>query len=138
MTTFHEYFYPIFGAGIGIATISSIGAGMLRGLVQPAFLLIVGVLSFWGGLFLGSEIGYQKWQSLPNPPAEAFADTFPMGALIAGWLPAVIFCAIVFGVARLARYFLSRPNIRPEQAISNFAPEESGNPYQTPNEPNGG
>lgn len=134
MTPFHENFYLIFGAGLGIAAIASIGAGMMRGLMIPAFLLIVGVLSCWAGLFLGLEIGYQQWQALPDPPAEAFADTFPMGALIAGWLPAMFFCIVAFGITRMFRNLLSKPNIRRERVISNVTPEETGNPYQAPNE----
>ena len=103
MTPYHEYFYPIFGTGLVIAVIASFVAGWTRGVVIPVILLIVGLLSFWGGLFIGSEVGYQVWQTSPDPPPEAFSDTFPMGALFFGWLPSGFVCGCVFGVTRLIR-----------------------------------
>ena len=132
MTPFHEYFYPIFGSGLAIATIASIVAGLSRGVLVPVIFLIVGVLSFWAGLFIGSEIGYQVWQGIPDPPPEAFADTFPMGALFAGWIPAGVYCAATFGLAGLARILLFQKRSRSEHGVSSSIPVESGNPYQSP------
>jgi len=135
VTVYHQYFFPIFGAGAFLALILSLVAGWRRGCIVPLICLPLAVLSFWSGLFLGAEIGYRQWQSIPNPPDEAFADTAPLGALLAGWLPGSIFCGFVFGLTRLV-YTLVSP--RPELAgcqlsvLANRAPFESGNPYQTP------
>ena len=143
MTVFHEYFYAIFGSGLVLAAIASIIAGFSRGIAIPIITLIFGVLAFWASLFLGSEIGYQQWQSMPNPPDEAFADTMPMGALIAGWAPGAFFCGLVFGVSRLLAFAFRRkePNapMTELERKSRLHPEqETGNPYQPPPTKNGG
>ncbi len=142
MTIFHEYFYPIFGTGLAIACIASVIAGFSRGIAISIITMIIGILAFWAGLFLGSEIGYQKWQSMPNPPDEAFADTMPMGALIAGWAPAAVFCGIVFGVSRLLalgfrRKHWNSPLAELEETSRSNPSQETGNPYQSPPTGNG-
>lgn len=132
MTPFAQYFYPIFGAGILIAAMASFVAGRASGYVIPILGNVVGVLAFWAGLFIGSEIGYQKWQATPNPPAVAFNDTMPMGALLAGWMPASVFCGFVFGATKATSYLFSLNRTRPSYMPSREAPEETGNPYQGP------
>ena len=44
-----------------------------------------------GGYFMGVERGYSIWQSLPNPPDEAFSDTDAAAGLFLGWLPSLVF-----------------------------------------------
>ena len=136
MTTFHEYFIPIFGAGVTVAVIASIAAGFSRGVILPIVALIIGVLAFWAGLFLGSEIGYQKWQAIPNPPDEAFADTMPMGALIAGWVPGVCFCAFIFATSRVLKIAVVhfKRNSNEPQAKDNQTELQPTNPYRSPND----
>ena len=135
MTVYHQYFFPIFSAGALLALILSLVAGWRRGCIVPLICLPLGVLSFWSGLFLGADIGYRQWQSIPNPPDEAFADTGPIGALLVGWLPGLIFCGFVFGLTRLVYTLVSpRPAslADPTSEPANLAPLESGNPYQAP------
>ena len=135
MTPYHTYFYPIFGAGALVALLLSLIAGWRRGCIVPLICLPLGVFGFWAGLFFGADIGYQQWQSMPDPPDEAFADTAPLGALLIGWLPGSVFCGIVFGVTRLIRVFISpsatdKPN--PNVGAVNVTRVETSNPYQSP------
>ena len=131
-TAFDEYFYPIFGSGVLVATVLSLYAGKARGWLLPLFCLVVGIFAFWGTLFVGSEIGYQKWQSIPNPPDEAFADTFPLGALLAGWLPGSVYCGFLFGIMRLCLLLIPKRNSINAPTPSSTVRTESGNPYQGP------
>jgi hypothetical protein len=103
VTVYYEVFLPIWGTGCAIAAIVSFFAAWRSGFFVPTILLIVGVVAFWAGLFLGSEFGYQAWQSMPDPPDEAFRDTFPLGALVFGWIPGSVFCLLVFGGGWLVR-----------------------------------
>ena len=137
MTPYHEYFYPIFGAGIAIATIASLVAGWTSGRVLAVVSLAMGGLIFWGGLVIGSEVGYYAWQSMPNPPTEAFSDTSAMGALFLGWLPAGIYCGCIFGFTKLAKYLLSRGASGGSGVETHSLPVETGNPYQVPQLPEG-
>lgn len=130
MTPYDEVFFPIFGIGCFVAFVASFAAACVRGIALPIILLMIGVVAFWGALFLGSDLGYRAWQSIDDPPSEAFADTAPMGALIAGWLPGGVFCVFVYGPIRLIRFFLRRPESTIER--SEVMPTESSNPYQSP------
>ena len=149
MTTYDQFFYPIFGVGCAIAATASFLAaflaawksGFVWGCVFPVAALGVGVIAFWAGLFIGSEVGYQAWQSIPNPPDEAFSDAFPSGALLFGWLPGGVFCGvvfgIVFGITRLARHLLPGGAPDPSSGVSDSDSVETGNPYQSPKSRNG-
>ena len=145
MNTYDQFFYPIFGVGCTVAVSASCIAGFVAawksGFVVPVVAFVVGVIAFWAGLFVGSEAGYQAWQSIPDPPAEAFSDTTPMGALFFGWLPAGFFCgvvfAIVFGITWIARYFLPAGTANLSSGASDSKSIETGNPYQAPKSPHG-
>jgi uncharacterized membrane protein HdeD (DUF308 family) len=97
----HAAFLAIFGIGLfgGVAT--AVLAARNRSWFGRIPLLLVGILSVWLGLFLGSDKGFRVWQSMPDPPDEAFADTAPIGALILGWLPGAIIVGAVFGISCL-------------------------------------
>ena len=128
MNTYHQVFWPIFGFGCLIAFVVAALAGRRTGIIVPGILLFIGVIAFWAGLFIGSDAGYRAWQAIPDPPQEAYADTAPLGALIAGWFPGSIFCGIVFLTFRLTRKKVdgvidSNPNV---------VRDDSGNPYQSP------
>ena len=137
MTAYHDVFFPIFGAGCAVAVIASFLAGKKAGCVLPGILFVLGVVAFWIGLFLGSDLGFRAWQSIPNPPAEAFTDTAPLGALILGWLPGGAFCFLIFGLTRIGRLLLSmgKPNVNADKSRLNTV--ETGNPYQSPQSQSG-
>ena len=135
MTPYDEVFLPIFGVGCLIAFLVSFIAGRLGGLVLPGIALSLGVMSFWVSLFLGSELGYRAWQSMPDPPAVAFSDTAPLGALVFGWLPAGVFCGFVFGCSWLIKFCFTRHQRSAAILSATVVPEgrpETGDPYQPP------
>ena len=138
MTLYDAYFIPIVLLGCLTAGIVSFIAGWMSGYVWRAVLLLIGVVALWIALFLGSDLGYRAWQSMPDPPDEAFSDASAAGALVFGWFPAGIFCLTIFGMARGVRWFLhwanpdefprdSKPATKPPAE-----PIETGNPYQGP------
>ena len=85
-------------------------------------------------MFFGSDMGYRAWQEMPDPPDEAFSDASVLGALIFGWLPAGLFCLMVFAVVRGFRWLLhwANPDVSPSDLKVPAQPSESGNPYQSP------
>ena len=126
-----------------MAAIASIVAGFSRGIVVPIISLVLALLAFWASLFLGSEIGYQKWQAIPNPPDEAFADTMPLGALLAGWIPATIFCGLLFGATRLSKILFrrkksTRDDMMRSGRIRTTSSQIQSNPYHPPESDSGG
>ena len=136
MTPYQEIFIPIFLLGCSIAAIASFFAGRLSGCVWPVVLLFTGVFAFWSAVFIGSELGYRAWQSMPDPPEEAFSDASALGALVLGWLPGGIFCLTVFCLVRGIRWILrwANTNVLASEEESVGRPVESGNPYQSPND----
>ena len=108
MNPYEQVFYPILGAACVIAAIASYLAARTSGVLLPGVLLITGVVAIWAALFVGSDLGYRAWQSIPDPPREAFSDAFPTGAALFGWLPSAVFCWFVFALARQDRRSRSR------------------------------
>lgn len=134
MTPFHETFIPILLLGCLIAGALSIFAGMKSGCLLPSLALFIGTLVFWAAVFFGSDMGYRAWQSMPDPPDEAFSDASVLGALLLGWVPGSFFCILVFGAVRGLRLLLHKANPDVYSAESSAAnpSTESGNPYQSP------
>lgn len=95
----HSAFLTIFGIGLSAGIGSAFFAAVNHSWLGKVPLLIAGIISVWLGLFLGSDKGFRVWQSMPDPPDEAFADTGPLGALILGWLPGLIIVGVVFGLS---------------------------------------
>lgn len=90
-------FYTLgLGGGVGLALVAAILAAVNRSWWGRVPILLVGILAVWVGLFLGSEKYFRVWQAAPNPPDEAFADTGPMGALFAGWIPGFFVVILLF------------------------------------------
>jgi len=135
MTPYHETFLPIFLLGCVIAAVASFFAGRMSGCVWPGVLLVVGVLAFWSAVFIGSDMGYRAWQSMPDPPRVAFSDASVVGALVFGWLPGGMFCLTVFGLVRAVRWLLhwANPDVFPRAEKPVSPAVETGNPYQGPN-----
>jgi hypothetical protein len=108
--SFRIAFIPDYGHSRYAAFLTVFGVGLIAGIGSAFFaavnhswlgkipLLIVGVISVWLGLFLGSDKGFRVWQSMPDPPDEAFADTGPIGALILGWIPGLMIVGVAFGL----------------------------------------
>lgn len=138
MTPYDAYFIPIVLLGGLSAGIVSFVAGWMSGYLWPVVLLMIGTLAFWFALFLGSDLGYRAWQSMPDPPDEAFSDASVLGALVLGWFPGGIFCLTIFGLVRGMRRFLlwANPDVFQWEATHspnpNSKPIETGNPYQGP------
>ena len=103
MTPLQEMFIPIFGVAAVISAVLAFIGGRVSGVIGPLVLVCISGFVCWFGLFLGLEVGYQVWQSVPDPPAEAFSDTAPMGALFAGWIPGGLFACFWFFVSWLIR-----------------------------------
>lgn len=95
----HAAFAFVLGIGLIGGVTSAALAAANRSWLGRAPLLLVGVLCVWFGLFLGSEKYFRVWQSMPDPPDEAFADTAPLGALLAGWMPGLIVVAFAYAVS---------------------------------------
>ncbi|MCA9135277.1 MAG: hypothetical protein KDB00_00925 [Planctomycetales bacterium] len=134
MTPYHEVFLPIFLIGLLIAGVLSLVAGTRSGCLVPGLLVVSGVVVFWVALFAGSDMGYRAWQSMPDPPDEAFSDASAMGALVLGWFPGLVLCLAVFGVVRGFRWFLhwANPDVFPGNERPTGQTTETGNPYQSP------
>jgi hypothetical protein len=97
----HAAFWTLFGSGLVVGSVTAILAAANRSWLGRVPLLLVGILSVWIGLFLGSDKFYRVWQSMPNPASEAFADTAPIGALLLGWMPGMLVVGSVFGLSFL-------------------------------------
>ncbi|MCA9266709.1 MAG: hypothetical protein KDA60_22780 [Planctomycetales bacterium] len=134
MTPYHEIFIPIFLLGCLIAGILSAFAGIKSGCLLPGLFLLVGVVIVWVAIFVGSDMGYRAWQSIPDPPDEAFSDASVLGALILGWLPGLMFCSLVFAVVRAVRTLAYRaePEVSLGAGQLGTQATDSGNPFQSP------
>lgn len=134
MTPYHEVFYPVCLLGCLIAGMLSLLAGTRSGCLVPGILVLLGTIAFWAALFIGSDMGYRAWQSMPDPPEEAFSDASVMGTVILGWFPGLVSCTLVFGLVRCFRGLLRWAN--PDAFAGNEerrAPaKDTGNPYQSP------
>lgn len=95
----HAAFGTLLGIGVCGGLVAAVLAAWNRAWLGRVPLLVVGVLCVWIGLFLGSDHYYRVWQSMSDPPDEAFADTGPFGALFLGWLPGAVVVGAAFGLA---------------------------------------
>ena len=120
---------PDYGYSRHAAFLTVLGIGLLAGVATATLaasnrswwgrvpLLLVGIICVWLGLFLGSEKSFRVWQSMPNPPDEAFADTGPIGALLLGWLPGSIVVGVVFGLSWLVLAWRHRRRQPPTSVV---------------------
>jgi len=81
-------------------------------------ILAAATLILWIALIVGVEYGYNAWQSIPNPPNEAFSDTGgPSFMLFLGWLPSFAF----LGTGHLLLRLNTKRNITSEQGAEGDA-----------------
>lgn len=105
----HEELLLHFAYGVPLALAAGMRIPFAKTWLRRLGLLVVGAVCFWLSLFLGTHIGYGEWQTMPDPPEEAFADGAKLVfALMAGWLPGLV---LVLGTALLTticRFVLRR------------------------------
>ena len=92
------YGWPSLACGLTISSAMVIwGSRRVRRRSRMA-VLAAATFVLWIALVVGIEYGYNAWQSIPNPPDEAFSDTggvFVM--LFLGWVPG----GTILGIAHL-------------------------------------
>ena len=85
------YGWPSLACGLAISTVMVLWGSRRVHRRSRMAVLAAAILVLWIALFIGVDSGYRAWQSLPNPPKEAFSDTGgPFSFLFAGWLPSLI------------------------------------------------
>lgn len=135
-----------FAYGLAISFLLVIFSSIFSRLVPRLVFLGAAILVLWGAMFVGAEVGYSAWQSIPDPPNEAFSDTGPIFFLLAGWLPSLALLGpmhlVLYLVPRLCWQVLAPKapvhKIDTSQSINTAArPPDDGNPYQSPGGPQG-
>ena len=139
MTPLQETLLQIFVPGAIVSAGVAFIAGRARGWAVPLVLCGLSVLIFWVTFFLGLDLGYRAWQSMPDPPDAAYSDASPSGVLIAGWVPGGIYASFWFGLSWLVRLFVWKPRVLLAELVTDSLEEgiepravETGNAYQTP------
>ena len=103
MDPFDQVFYPLFSAGCGLGAFVCWKASAW-GFPKALGGLLASILVVWMGLFAGVHFGYGAWQTMPDPPDEAFSDGGDlMLSLLLGWLPSTLICLLLFSAAVLWR-----------------------------------
>lgn len=75
-------------------------------------LLAIATLALWVSSVISVEVGYSVWQSMPDPPDDAFSDTGAIFWLVAGWLPSGLLLGALY---RLLRVVWPPPKTNPEE-----------------------
>ena len=139
MTPLQETLLQIFVPGAIVSAGVAFIAGRARGWAVPLVLCGLSVLIFWVTFFLGLDLGYRAWQSMPDPPDAAYSDASPSGVLIAGWVPGGIYASFWYGLSWLVRLFVWKPRVLQAELVTDALEEgigpravETGNAYQTP------
>ena len=101
-------FFVISGIGLSGSVLAAFLAAWNRSWWGRAPLLFIGIMATWTGLAFGSDKGYRVWQSMPDAPDEAFADTDAILPLLVGWLPGIFVAGTVFGVVFLGFQLVQR------------------------------
>ena len=92
-------------------------------LIFQLAVLAVATLVLWIAIVVGTEVGYVTWQSLPNPPDEAFSDSGgPFVSLFLGWAPSLFFLGIVYAILSATR---GRARTTPSSSSPPASPSES-------------
>ena len=103
MTPFQQTFLMIFVPGVLLGIGLSILAGSMKSFWWRIPVFFLAVILLWGSLAVGVAKGYDAWQSMPDPPDEAFADGADLtGSVLFGWMPSLVVCTVTFLFTRLA------------------------------------
>lgn len=97
---------------LGVAAVFSGGgavyAAWSQSLAVRALLVPGCICYFWLAFVAGVGAWFYTWQSGPNPPDEAFNDTGALGAVIVGWVPAVLVVGSFYGLTAVVVQALRR------------------------------
>ena len=105
---FHDVFLLVFFIPCSASIVLTYLAAATDRINKQVLCLSAAVLSFWVGMAVASDLAYRALQASPNPPADAFNDSSPAGIAMFGWIPAGIFCLIVYSMCRIARSIYKR------------------------------
>jgi hypothetical protein len=114
MDPFDQAFYPTFAAG------GALGAWLAwkasgRGRIGQVLVLLLAVAVVWFSLVLAVGWGYDAWQSMPDPPDEAFADGAKLtGSVLLGWLPSGFGCLLVWAIGHAVQHTRARRQSAPQ------------------------
>ncbi len=104
LNAFQAVFYPSLAGGCLVGGSLAWFAATRKNLFATLPLLLAAVVVVWFSLAAGVHFGYGAWQSIDNPPDEAFADGANLiGSVMFGWMPAGVFCGVVLVLARVLR-----------------------------------
>ncbi len=94
--------YSHLSYGLPMALVAGVCAAAIGGRLLKSGVMLVGVLAFWVALFLGNHYGFGAWQTVPNPPEEAFVDgALLVGSLMGGWLPGGLLVVVAYALGAL-------------------------------------
>lgn len=65
-------------------------------------LLAMATFALWFSTVISVEVGYSVWQSMPDPPDDAFSNTGAIFWLVAGWLPSGLLLGALYRILRVA------------------------------------
>ena len=105
---FHDVFLLVFFVPCSASIVLSYLAAATDRITKQVLCLSAAVLIFWVGMAVASDLAYRALQASPDAPAEAFNDSSPAGIAMFGWIPAGVFCFVVFAMSRIARALYQR------------------------------
>ena len=105
---FHDDFLLVFFVPCSASIVLSYLAAATDRITKQVLCLSAAVLIFWVGMAVASDLAYRALQASPDAPAEAFNDSSPAGIAMFGWIPAGVFCFVVFAMSRIARALYQR------------------------------
>jgi|GEM_PF-3050166 len=115
------YGWPSLACGLTLSSVMVIWGSRREYRRSRMAVLAAATLVLWIALFVGVDSGYRAWQSIPNPPEEAFSDTGgPFSFLFAGWFPSLILLSFLHLVLR---WYCKNPSLSPTSSRAQAASE---------------
>ena len=90
------------GVGLALAVFIVIAGSRSSVTAIRLGLLAIATLALWFSSVISVEVGYSVWQSMPDPPDDAFSDTGAIFWLVAGWLPSGLLLGALYRLLRVA------------------------------------